>query len=146
MNHAAMTHSTPSYDGLATGESSKMAQAFAAKIELATSDLGLFFIVGRDSSVDEAVRSVGGTIVFRLPGNQKVLAVLRLTAFHYIKQHPAISLVGPVVVDQERFARFAAMLKLEQEPLATTLATIEPAGKARTKQDKPRPNKHRRKK
>ncbi len=143
-----MTHATPSVDKLATGESSSMAQAFAAKIHLETSDLGLFFIIGHTGLIDEAVRSVGGNIVFRLPGNRKLLAVLRTAAFYEIRRHPEVALVGPIVVDPQRFARFAALINLEQEQPTTIAAESEPSSKGGKKkgQPKPRHTKQRRKK
>ena len=145
---ATMTHATQGLDQLVTGESSRMAESFAAKIHLETSDLGLFFIMGRTGSPEEAVRSVGGNIVFRLPGNQKLLAVLRTASFSEIQRHQDVALVGPVVVDPQRFARFAALLHLEQEQPTVPAAEGEPSATIRTPkhQPKPRQTRQRRKK
>ena len=143
-----MTHATQGPDRLVTGESSRMAQSFEARIHLETSGLGLFFIIGRTGSPEEAVRSVGGNVVFRLPGQQKLLAVLRTASFPEVQRHPAVALVGPVVVDPQRFAHFAALMHLEHEQPIVQAAECEPSGTARAPkhQPKPRHTRQRRKK
>ena len=84
---------------------SSTAQAFGATIDLNVPNQGLYLIVGERTPLAGLVRSVGGTIHVQLPLN-KALAVLPVEAFLMFRQHPDISFIGPVSVDQTRFNHF----------------------------------------
>lgn len=96
-----------------------MARSFGAAVDLpAPGGSGLFLISGNGVSPDGAVVGVGGQVVVRFPGTVKLLAVMPVTAESAARRHPDIALVGPVVIDPNRFAAFAALAGLDDEPVA----------------------------
>lgn len=84
---------------------SSTAQAFGAKIDLSIPNQGMYLIVGRRTPLAGLVRSAGGHITIQIPQN-KALAILTVEAFLAFRQHPEIKFIGPVSVDQARFAHF----------------------------------------
>jgi hypothetical protein len=61
------------------------------------------------------VRSVGGTVVTRLPDPRRVLAFAPLAAHAELRGHPDLALAGPVSIDPQRFERFARLIGLGEE-------------------------------
>jgi hypothetical protein len=98
----------------------ELAQQFGASVNVKIADdSGLFFIVGAGVFPGGAVTSLGGQVLMRFPGTNKVLAILSTSA--YIEDalhHPDFALVGPVVIDPARFAAFADLIHLNDEPSA----------------------------
>ena len=94
---------------------SSTAQAFGATIDLTIPNQGLYLIVGGSTPLAGLVRTAGGRLAIQLPQN-KVLAVLPVEAFLAFRQHPDIAFIGPVSVDQARFAQFISGNKQAQAP------------------------------
>ena len=94
---------------------SSTASAFDAKIDLSIPNQGLYLIAGRGVPLAGLVRTAGGRITIQLPQN-KVLAVLPVDSFLAFRQHPDIAFIGPVSIDQARFAQFVAGIKQAQTP------------------------------
>jgi hypothetical protein len=92
---------------------SSTAQAFGATIDLNIPNQGLYLIVGRQTPIAGLVRSAGGHIPIQIPQN-KALAVLPVEAFLMFRQHPDIAFIGPVSVDQTRFAKFISGINRAQ--------------------------------
>ena len=92
---------------------SSTARAFGARVSLPLEGRSLFFVVGRDQAPDAIVRAAGGTVVARLPDERRVLAILSLAAGTGLRGHPGLELAGPVSIDAERFARFTALIGLD---------------------------------
>jgi hypothetical protein len=92
---------------------SAISKSFAARIEVKTPERGLFLVVGRGISPRSAVESVGGQVVVQLPGEVRMLAVLRLSETKALRDHPDVALAGPVNVDQARFALFVKLAGLD---------------------------------
>lgn len=96
--------------------SSNIANAFGARIEVASPGRGMYLVIGRGGSPAALVRSAGGRLILRLSDN-KLLVRLPTEKFLALQRHPAIALIGPVEIDQQRFARFAASLNLNSNTL-----------------------------
>ena len=94
---------------------SSTAQAFGATIDLSIPNQGLYLILGGRTPLAGLVRSAGGYIPIQLPQN-KALAVLPVEAFLMFRRHPEIAFIGPVSVDQTRFAKFVAGINRAQAP------------------------------
>jgi hypothetical protein len=90
------------------------AEAFGASVELAASGTQLCFVVGHERLPDQAVASVGGRTVVRLPDGRRLLAVVRLDTLPVLQRHPDVALAGPVTIDAERFGRFARLVGLDE--------------------------------
>ena len=96
---------------------SAMARGFGAEIAIGEPDgRALFLVVGRGGSPEAAIRGLGGHVLVRLPGGIRVLAVLPVLAQGPLGRHPAVALAGPVTIDPDRFARFAALSRLDADP------------------------------
>jgi len=90
--------------------SSNISRSFGASVGITVQSGRLSLVVGRDSSPRALIQGAGGRIVLVL-SSTKVLAYLSL-ATHLAFQHdPRIAFVGPVELDQARFAQFIAMLQ-----------------------------------
>jgi hypothetical protein len=66
--------------------------------------------MGRSASLIGLVRRAGGQIVLQMPAN-KALAVLPMTAYLQFRGHRDIAFIGPVTLDQARYAQFSALLE-----------------------------------
>jgi hypothetical protein len=99
--------------GAGTLGQSPTAAAFGATVELGAGRGGLCLVVGRDASPTASVASVQGRLVTRLPGDRRVLAMLSWEALQTLQHDPAVALAGPVSIDPQRFARFAALAGLD---------------------------------
>jgi hypothetical protein len=96
---------------------SSTVEGFDAEISTVEQGRSLFFVVGRQSAPDAAVRSAGGTVVTRLQDPRRVLAVAPLAAHAELRAHRDLALAGPVSIDPQRFERFARLIGLsEQQP------------------------------
>ena len=96
---------------------SAMARGFGAEIAVGKpGGQALFLVVGRGASPEAAVVGLGGKVLVRLPGGIRVLAVLPVLAQGPLGRHPAVALAGPVTIDPDRFARFAALSGLDADP------------------------------
>jgi hypothetical protein len=112
MRSASNAAGTPPTFGLPSA-----AEAFDAEISTVEQGRSLFFVVGRESAPDAAVRSAGGTVVTRLQDPRRVLAVAPLGAHAELRAHRDLALAGPVSIDPQRFEQFARLIGLgEQQP------------------------------
>lgn len=90
------------------GASRSMAEQFGAKVETRVgSGVALCLVVGNASPL-RAIAAVEGTPVSGL-GNGRVLALVELGRLAALRQDPSIRHAGPVNVDRQRLAAFAAM-------------------------------------
>lgn len=90
-----------------------MAEAFGATIEMAAQGSTLALVAGRTGQPPHAaVATAGGRVVADLGGG-RLVAIVELQALLGMRQHPAIITAGPISVDPERFARFAALADLD---------------------------------
>jgi len=108
--------------GITSGErqqvvrgSSSTAAAFGAEVSMPMEGRSLFFVVGRDGPPDNAVNSVGGTIVARLGEPRQALAVAPLAAHSQLRLHPRLRQAGPITINPQKFGQFAQMLGLDTE-------------------------------
>lgn len=92
---------------------SPTAKAFGAQIRAALPVRGLYLVIGHDDSVSGLVQGTGGQVIVRFPNTFKLLAMLPVSAFFSLRQHRLIAMVGPVSIDPQRFARFAAIAGLD---------------------------------
>ena len=90
-----------------------MAQSFGATVTMTTPEHRLFFLVGRDRLPTDVVARYGGRVVFSIPDTTKILAILPVSVHHLVEHHPNVALCGPVTINQERFARFLALVGLD---------------------------------
>lgn len=95
--------------------------AFGAKVDVGRGQAGLCLVVGRDGSPARPVAAVQGRIVTLLPGGRRALALLSWEALQAVQRDAAVAVAGPVSIDPERFARFAALtgLDADEEPPTT---------------------------
>lgn len=90
------------------GATVSMAEHFGARIETrAGNGVALCLVVGSASPL-RAIAAVEGTPVSGL-GNGRVLALVELGRLPELRSHPSVRHAGPVNVDRERLATFAAM-------------------------------------
>jgi len=93
-----------------------MAEAFDATIAVATSSLGLYLVIGARGMPLSPVLSAGGEVAVCLEERQSLLAILTADAHLAVQRHPDVLLAGPVTIDPDRFARFAALAGLDHGP------------------------------
>lgn len=96
-----------------------MSRAFGADVTVDRPPRGLYLVIGRQRLPDGPVRAAGGEVVVRLPERATVLAVLPVDAHAAVQRHPDVALAGPVTIDPDRFARFAAFAGLDARPTPT---------------------------
>ncbi len=94
---------------------SDTAEAFGARIDISIPDQGLYLVVEHGLSPVGLIRQSGGRIIFDL-ANHRALAVLPTQAFLAFRSYRQIAFIGPVNVEQERFARFMTLMKQSQPP------------------------------
>jgi hypothetical protein len=92
---------------------SPTAKAFGAQIQAALPERGLYLVIGHDASVTGLVQGTGGQVIVTFPNTFKLLAILPISTFFTLRQHRLIVMVGPVSIDPQRFARFAAIAGLD---------------------------------
>lgn len=93
--------------------SAPMAAAFGAKIDVGAPGSTLALVLGRAGQPPHgAVAAAGGRVLADLGGG-RVVALVELRALLGLRQHPAVTTAGPISVDPERFARFAALVDLD---------------------------------
>jgi hypothetical protein len=88
---------------------SNMANAFGANIKISIPGQGMYLVVGRDQSPVALVRQSAGKVILQF-SDRKLLALLPTTAYLAFRGRPEITFIGPVTIDQERFAHFTASL------------------------------------
>jgi len=96
------------------GESTT-ARSFGARVGVTMPDQGLYLVVGRSSALSGLVRGAGGQIALQLSA-LKMLAILPITAYLGFRGHRDIAFIGPVTLDQARYAQFAAQLGYDPSP------------------------------
>ncbi len=92
---------------------SNIARAFGAQIRVTPPDTGLFLVEGRTRPPGQIIAEFGGQIVLVIPGGNRILALLPGAAYPALLSHRDLRHIGPVSIDQERFAHF-----MEQSGLA----------------------------
>lgn len=98
-------------------EPSATAKAFGAKLELSMPDRGLYLVKGHDASLAMLVKQTGGHIAVIL-SPKTLLAILPIAGYFSLQGAAGIAFVGPVSIDQQRFARFAGLFKLNPDQRA----------------------------
>jgi hypothetical protein len=88
---------------------SAIARSFGARVGVTMPGQGLYLVIGHSSALSGLVRGAGGEIVLQLSA-RKLLAVLPITGYLAFRAHRDIAFIGPVMLDQERYAQFAAQL------------------------------------
>ncbi|MFN0093292.1 MAG: hypothetical protein ACKVVT_00730 [Dehalococcoidia bacterium] len=92
------------------------ARAFGADVRLEPGNgRGLALVCGQPGQIEGAIAALGGEVAARLRAGS-VLALLSLEAMLALRRHHAVRLAGPVSIDPDRFARFAALAGLDQDP------------------------------
>ena len=91
-------------DSIEIGKS-EVSGAFGAKTSVVMPDQGMYLVMGEAASPEEMIIGSGGSIVLRL-SNLQVLAMLSFDTYLSFMRSRKISFIGPVSVDQQRFARF----------------------------------------
>ncbi len=82
-----------------------LAERFGAKVSLSLPGKGLFLVVAhREADLPRLVRSFHGQVVSQL-SPLRALALMSLPAYLQLKNTGDLAFIGPVHVDQERFAR-----------------------------------------
>jgi hypothetical protein len=92
---------------------SPTAAAFGARVELDPGQGGLCLVVGRHGSPAASVAAAKGRLVTHLPGGHRVLAMVSWEGLQALQRDAAVAVAGPVSIDPERFARFAALAGLD---------------------------------
>lgn len=96
-----------------------MAERFGARVETRVGNgTALCLVIGNASPL-RAIASVEGMPVSGL-GNGRVLALVELSRLPMLRQDPSIRHAGPVNVDRERLAAFAAMTGNPMSPQSGT--------------------------
>lgn len=90
--------------------SSHISRSFGADVGITLESGRLSLVVGRGRSPAALVQGVGGRVAVVL-SSTKVLAYLSLSTHLAFQHHPGIAFVGPVDLDQARFAQFISMLR-----------------------------------
>jgi len=86
----------------------QIAERFGAKVSLALPGMGLFLLVANDpGGLDALVRGAGGRVAARLD-TSRALVVMGLTSYMGLRGSRAVRFIGPVNVDQQRFAAVLA--------------------------------------
>jgi hypothetical protein len=93
---------------------SRTASTFGANIKISLPGQGMYLVAGERSSPASLVHSAGGKVILQI-SDQKLLAILPTNAYLAFRNHPQIAFIGPVAIDQERFAHFAATLNIAQD-------------------------------
>jgi hypothetical protein len=88
---------------------SDMANAFGANIKMSLPGQGMYLVTGNDISPAALVRQYTGKVIMQFT-EHKLLALLPTTAYMDLRSRREIAFIGPVTIDQERFAHFAASL------------------------------------
>jgi hypothetical protein len=88
---------------------SSTASAFGANIKMSLPGQGMYLVAGNGHSPTTLVLSAGGKVILQI-SDRKLLTILPTTAYLAFRSHPQIAFIGPVAIDQERFAHFAASL------------------------------------
>jgi hypothetical protein len=87
-----------------------IAEQFGARISLSLPGLGLFLMVScRPGRVAALAGGQGGRVAVPLDAC-RALVMLPVTGYLGLRGHPELSFIGPVHLDQERFARVTAAL------------------------------------
>jgi hypothetical protein len=96
----------------------QIAERFGAKVSVGVPGRGMFLLEVADSGgLELLVRSVGGHVVVRL-GTSKALVVMGVAAYMGLRGSQAVRFIGPVNVDQQRFA---AVLGAHRQPPSSVL-------------------------
>lgn len=82
-----------------------IAEQFGASVSVTLPGKGLFLVVAHhEADMLRLMRSVQGQVVSQL-SPLRALALMSLTAYMQLKGTRDLAFIGPVHVDQERFAR-----------------------------------------
>ena len=84
-----------------------IAEQFGARISLSLPGLGLFLMVSRRPGRIAALVGQGGRVAVPLDPC-RALVMMPVTRYLGLRGHPELSFIGPVHLDQDRFARVAA--------------------------------------
>jgi hypothetical protein len=106
-----------------------MAEAFGARIGVAADGVLLCLVVGRAGSPEQAVASVGGTVVLRIPDGRRALATAPYSGLTALQRHPDVAVAGPVSIDPERFGRFAELVGLDAAASGDEANTLDAAAR-----------------
>lgn len=101
-------------EGNRFGESTT-ARSFGASVRVTMPGQGLYLVIGRYHSLSGLVHGVGGQVVLQISA-RKLLAILPVTAYFAFQRHPDIAFAGPVALDQDRLAPFAALFGHNPSP------------------------------
>ncbi len=93
---------------------SRAARTFGASLEVTNPGHGLYLVVSSEGSPASAVTGAGGDVIVSI-GDRKVLAMLSFEGHLLVGQRPEVALVGPVVMDPQRFSRFVNLIALDSE-------------------------------
>jgi hypothetical protein len=88
---------------------SSLASAMGARISVRGPGRGMYLVIGRSTSLESLVRSVGGETVLRLNGG-RMLVTLMFAGYLALRCSTDISHIGPVTVDTKRLGKLAQML------------------------------------
>lgn len=88
---------------------SPTARRFGAKIDVTMPGDGLFFVTFRDQRARAVLTQAGGRIVYSI-GVDKVLTLLPLNRYFAVRAEDSIAFIGPVSLDQQRYARVMSLL------------------------------------
>jgi hypothetical protein len=99
------------------GEST-IARSFAASVDISMPEQSMYLVIGHYHSPSGLVRAVGGRVALQISGNQ-LLANLPIKAYFALRRRADTVFVGPITLDQERFAQFMALHRqnLIQNPI-----------------------------
>lgn len=82
-----------------------LAERFGATVSVSLPGRGLFLVVAhREADLPRLMRSAQGQVVSQL-SPLRALALMSLPAYMQLKATRDLAFIGPVNVDQERFAR-----------------------------------------
>lgn len=82
-----------------------LAQRFGASVSMSLPGRGLFLVVAhREADLPRLMRTAAGQIVSQL-SPLRALVLMSLPAYLQLKNTRELAFIGPVSVDQERFAK-----------------------------------------
>lgn len=82
-----------------------LAERFGAKVSVSLPGRGLFLVVAhQEADLARLMRAVQGQVVSQL-SPLRALALMSLSAYMQLKATRDLAFIGPVNVDQERFAK-----------------------------------------
>lgn len=88
---------------------SDMSRRFGATIRMDMVSQGLYLVIGRKNLPADLLRRQHVQVLLKLTGD-KLLALLPMSSYLVLRNHPDIKFIGPVDLDKNRFNHFLGLI------------------------------------